>query len=153
MAHVELVETDDHQCVGCGICELVCSFYHEGVCAPSLSGIRLRRQEQKWYDFEVLSPYSMGICRQCPSPSPCEEECPVENVLTREDKLGVILINSSLCINCGKCVEACPYDGVWYNKAAEKIVRCDLCGGDPECVKWCPPQVLKYVTDTGGNET
>ena len=51
-----------------------------------------------------------------------------------------------------RCIKACPYDGVWYNKAADKIVRCDLCGGDPKCVTWCPPQVLKYVTGTGGNE-
>ncbi len=26
-----------------------------------------------------------------------------------------------------------------------KIVKCDLCGGDPKCVDFCPTEALRYV--------
>jgi Fe-S-cluster-containing hydrogenase component 2 len=26
-----------------------------------------------------------------------------------------------------------------------KFIKCNLCGGDPECVRFCIPEVLKFV--------
>jgi Fe-S-cluster-containing hydrogenase component 2 len=35
-----------------------------------------------------------------------------------------------------------------YIPAGEKLpISCDLCGGDPQCVKYCPREVLFYATD------
>lgn len=159
MSRVELVENDmvteeasrwAGQCVGCGICELVCSFSHEEICAPSLSAIRLRREEQKWYTFETSLPYRIDVCRQCASPSPCEEACQVEGALVWNPDVEGILVNYSKCTACGKCLEACPYDGIWFSEGAGKIIKCDLCGGEPKCVKWCPTGVIKYLANKGG---
>ena len=31
---------------------------------------------------------------------------------------------------------------------AEAIIKCDMCKGDPECVRFCPNEALTYVEDT-----
>ena len=38
-----VLEVDLELCHQCGICELSCSLYHEGVCSPSFSRISLLR--------------------------------------------------------------------------------------------------------------
>jgi Fe-S-cluster-containing hydrogenase component 2 len=40
------------------------------------------------------------------------------------------------------CVNACPLGNVSFS--AGKIVKCELCGGDPGCVKYCPSGCLVY---------
>ena len=29
----------------------------------------------------------------------------------------------------------------------KKIIKCDLCNGSPECVKWCETGAIKYYDD------
>ena len=38
--------TDAKVCVGCRICELVCSFHHNGVFSPDASSIKVSRDNQ-----------------------------------------------------------------------------------------------------------
>jgi Fe-S-cluster-containing hydrogenase component 2 len=28
------------------------------------------------------------------------------------------------------------------------VVKCDLCGGSPKCVEWCPNNVIIYINST-----
>jgi Fe-S-cluster-containing dehydrogenase component len=69
--------------------------------------------------------------------------CPVEGALYRNLETGVVMVNFELCVRCKSCIEACPYDAIWYNEAADKILKCDTCGGKPKCVMWCPVECLK----------
>jgi len=39
----------------------------------------------------------------------------------------------------------CPIEGVVFDASTGKAVKCDLCGGDPECVKVCDKGALKYT--------
>ncbi len=44
----------------------------------------------------------------------------------------------------GLCVTACPQypnSAVRVIPATKKAIKCDLCGGDPQCVKFCPKSV------------
>jgi Fe-S-cluster-containing hydrogenase component 2 len=41
-------------------------------------------------------------------------------------------------------VEACPFEAVFLDPRAEKAMVCDLCGGAPQCVKWCPTAALSF---------
>ena len=43
------------------------------------------------------------------------------------------------------CVAACPFGGMGIDAAEEKIMKCDLCDGEPACVSFCDPQALEYV--------
>jgi Fe-S-cluster-containing hydrogenase component 2 len=43
------------------------------------------------------------------------------------------------------CLIACPFGIIRLNPKSHKIIKCDLCGGDPICVKSCPTQALKFV--------
>jgi carbon-monoxide dehydrogenase iron sulfur subunit len=40
-------------------------------------------------------------------------------------------------------VDACPYDALF--QFGDALLKCDLCGGDPLCVKYCPKGVFKLV--------
>ena len=30
------------------------------------------------------------------------------------------------------------FDMIWLNDDTEKAFKCDLCDGEPQCVRWCP---------------
>jgi len=69
----------------------------------------------------------------------CIEVCP-EEAITEEG--GVVKIDQDLCIECGACVDACPFGAIKiYN---EKAWKCDLCGGDPRCVAFCSQGAITY---------
>lgn len=50
---------------------------------------------------------------------------------------GAVLVDREKCIGCGKCIEACPGRIPFLHPGDKKAVICDLCDGDPECVKAC----------------
>jgi len=40
-----------------------------------------------------------------------------------------------------------------YNQATGKVIKCDLCGGDPACAKACPTEAITYIdSDMTGYE-
>jgi len=43
---------------------------------------------------------------------------------------------------------ACPFGNAVYDAAGRAIIKCDMCKGDPECVRFCPNEALTYVEDT-----
>jgi Fe-S-cluster-containing hydrogenase component 2 len=43
------------------------------------------------------------------------------------------------------CVSACPLGNISYSPAAKKVFKCNLCDGDPKCVKFCSPGAIKFV--------
>ncbi|MGI6094963.1 MAG: 4Fe-4S binding protein [Lachnospiraceae bacterium] len=55
---------------------------------------------------------------------------------------GVYMVNKKLCTGCGKCVEACPF-GVMVKAADSPTAsKCIACG---ICAKNCPMDVLEVV--------
>jgi Fe-S-cluster-containing hydrogenase component 2 len=43
------------------------------------------------------------------------------------------------------CVSACPVGAVVVDPEEGTASKCDLCGGEPQCVKYCPAGVLKLL--------
>lgn len=122
-------------CVGCRTCESACAFWHERAFNPEKSRIRVIRTE-----YGISYPI---ICRQC-FKAPCVDACPTRAV-HRNAETGVVLVNEGLCIGCGLCVERCPFGAIVLHPDKKVAIKCDLCGGAPACVKFCPERVLRYV--------
>ena len=49
------------------------------------------------------------------------------------------------CISCYKCVDACPFGAVFVHDDSEYPIKCDMCNGDPECVKACPKDAIRNI--------
>ena len=115
------------KCLGCGICEFVCSAIKDKSLDPSFSRIRQ-------VNFEPIG--SMAIaCLLCEKP-PCVPVCPMEALL--KDEKGVIRVDEYKCNGCGWCIHACKFGAITLHPTKRLAMTCDLCDGDPECVKLCP---------------
>jgi Fe-S-cluster-containing hydrogenase component 2 len=43
------------------------------------------------------------------------------------------------------CMVGCPFGAVRYDSTRKKVFKCELCEGDPQCVKFCPTGSLQFV--------
>ena len=127
---------DYEKCTGCRLCELVCSVMHDGVSNPARSRIKI----MKWESEGLYVPVS---CQQCDD-APCMNVCPVKAIFRDEDT-GAVMIDHNLCIGCRSCVAVCPFGAMNYNVIDRKVFKCDLCGGDPQCTKFCEVHAISYV--------
>lgn len=121
------IARDYEFCAGCHRCEIACSLHHEGWIWPEASRIRVFRP---FPGVEV--PH---LCAQCDD-YPCVETCPVD-ALTVDEKTTAVIVDAEKCISCGNCIDACPGDVPKMHPETGKVLICDLCDGDPECVKAC----------------
>ena len=125
---MKLLEVLPDKCSGCRLCEMVCSLAHEGECSTAKSRIKIFRDEE--FGNNLIS-----VCLQC-ADAYCVESC-AYGALSRDDKTGVVLVDDELCNVCEIFITACPLGAISLNKEREIVFKCDLCGGDPECVKIC----------------
>jgi Fe-S-cluster-containing dehydrogenase component len=72
--------------------------------------------------------------------------CPVK-ALSISKKTGAVLVRNKACIACGKCIEACPGRIPHMHPTENHVVICDLCGGDPKCVKVCQEGGWNVLTE------
>jgi Fe-S-cluster-containing hydrogenase component 2 len=153
---VELVEDDSRflppprisgKCTGCETCEAICSFSHFDLVSHALSAINVVNRDIDWIHRKAPRIFEVRVCRQCPGLSPCMSVCPrlEEGALYRDSESKAVLFDHEACIKCLACVEACPYDAITYSPRLNRLIKCDLCGGSPQCVEWCPPRVLRYT--------
>ena len=130
----KILVVDYDSCTGCHLCELACSIKHGGVINPYLSSISVLTKPEVQTSTPVY-------CLQC-NDAPCARACPV-NAIKYDEKTSAWLIDYGRCIGCRECAYACPFGAISFNLSAAPI-KCDLCGGDPECVKVCPTNALIF---------
>lgn len=128
-------------CTGCRACELACSFQCEGVFAPSKSRIRIVKMDEDGIDVPVG-------CEHCED-AVCMMVCPVK-ALSRDESTGAVLLDDEVCIGCKECMVVCPFGAIYYDEEKRVFFKCDLCGGDPECVKWCFTKAIEYTHKVDG---
>ena len=122
------------RCTACRTCELACSFKHIRDGAFGISRIRAFMLGEG--RNQVLT------CFQCDEAA-CVQVCPV-SALIRNESTGAIEVDEGRCIGCGLCAIACPFGHMSRDGTAAIAVKCDLCGGQPACVSFCPTQTLEY---------
>lgn len=120
------------KCIGCNLCEYVCSLKKVGCFNPSKSRIRVVRM----HPFINLA----LTCKLCDNPS-CVTVCP-RKALIQHEKTRVIRVDNDKCDGCSQCIEACPYGAIRYDEDARSVTICDLCEGEPECKEICPLRQL-----------
>ncbi|MBU2652564.1 MAG: 4Fe-4S dicluster domain-containing protein [Bacteroidetes bacterium] len=122
-------------CIGCRTCELACSFSHSVDGKPGRT--RIFALDGGFKDLWVPV-----TCLQCDDAA-CVKSCLVD-ALRRNEETGAIELNDDKCVKCMACVAACPFGCALLDAGHEKVVKCDLCGGDPACARFCPTKALEY---------
>jgi Fe-S-cluster-containing hydrogenase component 2 len=128
---------DPAKCTGCAVCELICSASKDKVFNKRMSRIRTVK----------LEPFvqTAVACRLCEDPR-CVRVCP-RRALTQNKETGVITVDTSKCSGCGwLCIQACEFGAITIHPDKRTAIVCDLCEGDPPCVKFCITEALKLVT-------
>ncbi|NJB68444.1 Fe-S-cluster-containing dehydrogenase component [Desulfobaculum xiamenense] len=151
---------DTAKCAGCAYCEIACAQFHEGHADPtSHRNSFTMKPVLDFIGVSALSANAPGwpqplaratfaefseneFCRQCESPE-CLDACP-ENAIFVDPKTGARVVDEKKCVGCGTCAEACQYGMIHVSEATGTAIKCDLCGGDPQCVAWCPTQAITF---------
>lgn len=129
--------TDSKVCTGCRTCEIICSLSHDGECNPETSRIHILQREEHGLDLPV-------VCQQCHTPV-CRTVCPA-NAIDRDAATGAMVVDAEKCTGCEACVFACYFGAVNLRQVGKKrkAFMCDLCGGEPMCVKFCDTHAVSY---------
>ena len=121
------IARDFSRCSGCRKCEIACSLFHENRIWPEASRIRV---------FMLVPGVEFPhFCAQCED-YPCVEACPTK-ALSISPKTGAVLVAEEKCTGCAQCIDACPGRVPHMHPTQGYILTCDLCDGDPQCVKVC----------------
>ena len=127
---------DYQKCTGCRLCELVCAVFHDGISNPARSRIKV----MKWEAEGLYIPMS---CQQCQD-APCLNVCPVK-AISRDEELGRLFVDYDVCIGCRSCVGVCPFGAMSFNIKDKQVFKCDLCDGDPQCVRFCEVKAIDFL--------
>jgi len=143
-----VIFADKALCSGCRICEMVCSdFNSRGRNASSLARIFIEKEYLK-------GDYQPKVCYQCADP-PCLKACPV-GALRVDSLQGTYarIIDERTCIGCQECIKACQQyfrpSRPRFDVQKQKTIKCHLCFGEPQCVKFCPLGVLRLERSEKG---
>jgi Fe-S-cluster-containing hydrogenase component 2 len=116
------IKIDPKKCSGCHICEMVCSLFHLGIIHPGKSAIRIQKDD---LDTSLNTPL---LCRQCRGMKCLDGE---EKPHLQERKKFIWSNGRS---------EKCPFDAL--TTLGENAYHCNLCLGNPQCIKVCTPGAL-----------
>jgi formate dehydrogenase iron-sulfur subunit len=158
---------DGTLCIACRACQVACKQWNElpaekttffareggyqnppGLTSTTWNLIEFTDKENKgklaWF-------FRRRGCNHC-TDAACIEACPVEPVkaMTRHPRYGIVYVNQDLCIGCGSCVEACPFNTPGVDEKIEKSCKCCACmdrldnGKVTACANTCPTGALQF---------
>ncbi|MCL4497812.1 MAG: 4Fe-4S dicluster domain-containing protein [Deltaproteobacteria bacterium] len=151
---------DLRKCIGCQACVIACKSENNvpltvfrtvvqvmetGHMVPDKDGIVVTDEGNYTPDTKRFNLPRM--CNHCDHPS-CVEVCPVKATFKRQD--GIVLIDYNVCIGCGTCLQACPYDMRFFNPVQHTADKCTFCvhridrGLMPACVTSCVGRARKF---------
>ena len=120
-------------CIGCRMCEAVCSLVHYGAIGISHARLRVLR-----YDNAAF--FNPVVCMQCEDPY-CASVCP-SKAISKNPETGVVKVSKKKCTGCKMCLTACPFGAMGFVEGV--AIKCDHCGGHPSCVEFCQAKALTY---------
>jgi len=136
MAKVLMIHPE--KCTGCQNCMLACSLHHEGQFRMAASRVHVYTWEREGISVHMM-------CQQCDTAA-CMKVCPT-GALHRTPGELLVDFSQNKCIGCHMCTIACPFGNMVYDAIAASPLKCDTCGGDPSCAKYCPTHAIEWVDD------
>ena len=116
------IAVDKEKCSGCHLCEMVCSLFHLGVMNVERSAIRIEKDD---LGASISTPV---VCRQC-----SKMVCLSKEQADAAAEQGRFLWPEERSARC-------PFHALTF--FGGNAYHCDLCKGDPQCVKVCTPQAI-----------
>lgn len=137
MARYAMV-TDLRKCVGCQACTVACNSEWEVPTGYARTHVRFTGASGVFP--QLVASFFVAQCNHCDDPA-CIKPCPTGATFQAEN--GIVKVDRDLCIGCGYCVDACPYEARYINPITKKVDKCDFCsarldkGLEPACVETC----------------
>ncbi len=147
---------DLNTCVGCNACMAACAMENQ---TP------VWNDEWRTYVHDkeigtaerVTRRFFPRLCNHCSNP-PCMTVCPTGATYQLDN--GIVMVDEALCMGCGACAMACPYDarypityddiklgkeffGSDFRREYPSVDKCNFCahrvaaGKQPACVETC----------------
>jgi len=147
---------DINLCNGCHNCQIACKDEHVG---NDWTPIAKPQPDigQFWMKItdvvqgtvpKVRVRYMHDICQHCDD-APCVAACRAKAIYKRDD--GIVIIHPEKCTGGRQCLEACPYDVIYFNSDMNIAQKCTFCAHllddgwkEPRCVDACPTDTLRF---------
>lgn len=133
---------DQTTCIGCHACTVACKTEHQVPLGVNRTWVKYVEQGT-WPDTKRS--FSVMRCNHC-ADAPCVTICPTSALYKRRD--GIVDFDTSRCIGCKSCMQACPYDALYIDPDEHTAQKCNYCvhrvevGIEPACVVVCPEQAI-----------
>ena len=133
---------DHNRCIGCHACTVACKEENNvpvGVFRTWVKYIEKGEFPHTSRHFGVMR------CNHCDD-APCVEICPTSALFRRDD--GIVDFDTSRCIGCKSCMQACPYDALYLDPNTHTAAKCNFCAHriemnlEPACVIVCPTRAI-----------
>ena len=95
-----------HDCVGCGTCDIVCKIENQ---VPQGVFLSYHLSEMTGEFPKPRLSYKPVMCNHC-AKAACVKVCP--SGALHKDEVGLTVIDSDKCVQCGSCAKACPYGAI-----------------------------------------
>lgn len=147
---------DVARCTGCYNCQLACKDEHcENDWMPYAAPQPLTghfwcsvSEHVQGSIPKVKMHYIAKMCAHC-ADAACMKVCPEQAITRRAD--GFVLIDPARCNGCRACMEACPYDVIYFNDALSIAQKCTGCvhlldhgAKQPRCSEACPTDAIVF---------
>jgi len=152
-------------CNGCYNCQIACKDEH---CDNDWAPYAKPQPEtgQFWLKLneyirgtvpKVKMHYIPSMCMHCRT-AKCMTVCPVDDAIYRRED-GLVIISPEKCNGCKDCLDACPYDAIYFNQDLNIAQKCSGCAHlldqgwtEPRCVEACPTGSLKFMEEEAAKE-
>jgi len=143
---LKMIVTDRARCSGCQRCEMSCTLKNDGRVSQHISRVHV------WQNYNFGSSpdtkdglydnceFTVQSCKQCEDPW-CMKYCPVHAIYSDEES-GARLVDADLCIGCGMCSAACPWNMPVVDTETGVSTKCVSCG---RCAEQCPNGAIQFI--------
>jgi len=140
------IMVDLERCIGCNACEAACKLANS--IGPGHQRIKVAWAQSLEGLPEIE--FIVSLCQQCQRPI-CVRSCKLEpKAIQKRASDGVVLVDSSRCVGCLDCVNACPYGVMSFDARRSVADKCTLCAERrdvnllPACIAACPSGALSF---------
>ena len=147
----KMIVTDRARCSGCQRCEMMCTLKNDGRVCQNIARVRVwdnyywgTSPDTGEGEFGDGNPgaceFTVEHCKQC-ADAWCMKYCPV-HAIKPDEKTGARTVDPTICIGCGMCAQACPWNMPRVDTETGVSTKCISCG---RCAEQCPNGAIQFI--------